>query len=402
MIGGPFEFTSLDPAKDGYIYQRLQVAETLLDVDAQGVLRPGLAKAWAVSDDRLNWRLDLRPDVTFHDGKPMDADTVVKSLAIARAKPGPLSKAPVLAITASGSHQVIIELSEPYSPLGAVLAHYSTLILSPAAYAANGSVNVLSGSGPYRLSHYAPPHKLHISRNDQYWGAKARIEEVRYLTGHRAESRALQARSGQADIIYTLDASSLKSLSASNHLRVHSELIPRVILLKLNSGHPFLNDVRARRALSLALDRAGIATSIVGVPGSQANQLIPPSLRDWHLDSLAPAERNPSEARRLLAELGWTPGASGILIRDGQPFKLRLITYANRPELPSIATAIQAQLVEIGIAVEVEITNSSAIPSGHQDGSLEMALIARNFGVIADPWESCWRISAKAAVTGAP
>lgn len=384
-IGGPFEFTSLDPAKDGYIYTRMQLTETLLDVDAQGALRPSLAKNWTVSEDRLSWQFELRDDVIFHDGTPLDADTVIKSLGVARSKPGPLNKAPMTAIIAAASHRVEIELSAPYNPLGAVLAHYSTQILSPTAYAADGTVTSLVGSGPYRLSQYAPPHKLHVRRNDQYWGPPARIEQARYLTGHRAESRALQARSGQADIIYTLDAPSLKSLSSADNLNVHSELIPRTILLKLNSGHPFLNDVRARQALSLALDRTGIAASILRVPGSEANQLVPPSLRDWHLDALAPAEQDPTQARRLLAELGWKPGTSGVLLRDGKPFRLRLITYADRPELPVIATAIQAQLAEIGVAVEVEITNSSAIPSGHQDGSLEMALIARNFGIIADP-----------------
>jgi peptide/nickel transport system substrate-binding protein len=107
------------------------------------------------------------------------------------------------------------------------------------------------------------------------------------------------------------------------------------------------------------------------------------------LQAIATAKRlgvqDLAEARRLLAELGWKPDGAGMLLRDGEPFRLRLITYADRPELSAIATAIQAQLAEIGVAAEVEITNSSAIPSGHQDGSLEMALIARNFGVIADP-----------------
>jgi peptide/nickel transport system substrate-binding protein len=385
MIGGTMEFTSMDPAKDGYIYTRMQLAETLLDVNAKGALRPSLATNWTLSDDRLSWQLELREDVTFHDGTPLDAAAVVKSLSIARSKQGALSKAPVTVITATGSHRVTIELRKPYNPLGAVLAHYSTLILSPAAYAEDGSVTAFIGSGPYQLEEYAPPHKLTVTRNDRYWGSPASFEKAQYLTGHRAESRALQARSGQADIIYTLDPSGRRSLVGVDHLSLHSEPIPRTVLLKLNSGHPFLNDVKARRALSLALDRSGIATSILRVPGAEANQLVPPFLSDWHLDTLAPAVQDQAEARRLLAELGWKPDGAGMLLRDGEPFRLRLITYADRPELSAIATAIQAQLAEIGVAAEVEITNSSAIPSGHQDGSLEMALIARNFGVIADP-----------------
>ena len=50
-ISGPFEFTSLDPSKNGYIYTRMQVLETLLGVDNQGHMIPELATKWQVSDN---------------------------------------------------------------------------------------------------------------------------------------------------------------------------------------------------------------------------------------------------------------------------------------------------------------------------------------------------------------
>ena len=87
----------------------------------------------------------------------------------------------------------------------------------------------------------------------------------------------------------------------------------------------------------------------------------------------------------LLASLGWKKNAQGMLERNGEPFELTLITYADRPELTTVATAIQAQWEAIGVSTKVEVTNSSAIAMGHQDGSLEVALMARNYGFIADP-----------------
>ena len=62
-----------------------------------------------------------------------------------------------------------------------------------------------------------------------------------------------------------------------------------------------------------------------------------------------------------------------------------MITYANRPELITIATAIQAQWREAGVELAVHMENASAIPSGHSDGTLETALLARNFANIPDP-----------------
>jgi peptide/nickel transport system substrate-binding protein len=86
----------------------------------------------------------------------------------------------------------------------------------------------------------------------------------------------------------------------------------------------------------------------------------------------------------LLAEAGWTPGSNGILERNGRNFSLTLRTFPDRPELPILATAIQAQLKELGIALDVKVGNSSEIPAGHQDGSLELGLYARNYALVPD------------------
>ena len=74
-----------------------------------------------------------------------------------------------------------------------------------------------------------------------------------------------------------------------------------------------------------------------------------------------------------------------MLPRDGEPFEVALRTFPDRPELPVLATAVQDALREIGIAVDVQVGNSSEIPAGHQDGTLDLALYARNFALVPDP-----------------
>jgi len=385
-ISAAFEFTSLDPSKNGFVYSRMQVLETLLDVDENGLLIPALAERWEVSEDEKSWSFHLREGVRFHDGALMDADSVVNSLSFAQAKHGALRNAPIESIRALDRNTVVIHLSRPYTLLGAVLANYANGILSPAAYGKDGEVLALSATGPYQLYQFAPPHKLVVEKFDAYWGKKASIPYASYLTGHRAESRVLQARSGQVDIVFGLDPASLPSLKRLSSLDLYSNAIPRTIVLKVNSGHPFLKEVSARQALSLAINRQGIANGILRTPNSEAEQLMPASLSNWHLDGVS-VRRGAQEvsAENLLVSSGWKKNAKGQLERDGKVFELTLITYADRPELTTVATAIQAQWQAIGITTKVEVTNSSAIPMGHQDGSLEVALIARNYGFIADP-----------------
>ncbi|NLQ18902.1 ABC transporter substrate-binding protein [Marinomonas sp. M1K-6] len=385
-ISAAFEFTSLDPSKNGFVYSRMQVLETLLDANESGLLMPALADRWDVSDDAKTWSFHLRDGVRFHDGRLMDADSVVNSLAIAQVKHGALRNAPIESIRALDKSTVVIRLSRPYTLLGAVLANYANGILSPDAYGKDGEVLALSATGPYQLYQFAPPHKLVVEKFEGYWGKKASIPYASYLTGHRAESRVLQARSGQVDIVFGLDPASLPSLKRLPNLALYSNAIPRTIVLKLNSGHRFLNDVRARQALSLAINRQGIAKGILRVPGSETEQLLPASMSNWHLNNVTnETEATAGTAESLLASLGWKKNAKGILEKEGEEFHLTMMTYADRPELTTVATAIQAQWQAIGVSTKVEVTNSSAIPMGHQDGSLEVALISRNYGFIADP-----------------
>lgn len=357
----------------------------MLGVDNKGHLIPELATKWQVSKDALSWRFTLRKDVFFHDGQVMDANAVVKSLSIAMAKHGTLAQAPIATIHALNANEVQIQLTQPYNLLGAVLANYANAILSPDSYGKEGEVLAMSGTGPYELFQYAPPHKLVVKKFSGYWGKKASIPFASYLTGHRAESRVLQARSGQADIVFGVDPASIPMLKRLPNLSVFDDALPRTIVLKLNSGYPSLNDVRARQALSLAINRRGIANAVLRSPGSQTEQLLPASFADWHLSNIKAPEQPLVKAQALLADLGWVLNKDGILERDGKPFALTLITYADRPELIKVATAIQAEWAKIGVKLTVNMSNSSAIPAGHQDGSLQVALMARNYGFISNP-----------------
>jgi peptide/nickel transport system substrate-binding protein len=288
-------------------------------------------------------------------------------------------------IVAQGS-EVLIRLSKPFSPLAAFLAHNSALILAPAAFAADGSVKQLIGSGPYQVVDVKPPQSMRVRRFDGYDGRKPAIEAVDYLAVSRGETRGMMALSGQADLVFTHDPVNFARLRADRKLKLELQSMPRTIYIKVNAGHRFLSDVRVRRALSLALDRSGMATTLLRAPEAAATQLFPPSMAEWHVRGLAPLSQNVNQARQLLQDAGWQASGDGLLRNPaGEVFKVTLRTFSDRPELPPMATAIQAQLRAIGVDMAVSVGNSSEIPSGHQNGSLELALLARNYGLVPDP-----------------
>ncbi len=240
------------------------------------------------------------------------------------------------------------------------------------------------GSGPYRVKRLEQPSTIELTAFEQWQGKKPAIPEVSYQAVGRSESRALMAESGQSDVTFGMDPTSLQRLKQAGKLKITDVTLPRTILLKVNAGHSILRDARVRQALSLALDRESMATALLRDPEMAATQLFPPSLAEWHQDSVTPLEHDPASASKLLTDAGWAPGSDGMLERDGRKFSVTLRTFPDRPELPILATAIQAKLKELGITLDVKVGNSSEIPAGHQDGSLELGLFARNYALVPD------------------
>lgn len=378
-----FEIQAPEPSTSGFIFTRMGVAETLVNATPDGKLVPGLATSWKVSGDGLSWIFALRDGVLFHDGSAMTAATVVNALEIARAKPGPLGGLPITGIAAE-EHAVAITLSEPLAALPAFVAEFRSQILSPASFAPDGTGIAIIGTGPYRITQMEPPLSLDATAFADYWGAAPHITDVTYSGVSRVETRALMAETGEAEFVFGLDPASVSRLNTLDTVDVLSVAIPRTLLIKVNAGHPFLNEPDARRALSLAIDRTGIAKAVLRYPDG-ADQLFPPSVAGWHSDAIEPLSYNVEAAKTLLRDLGWEAGSDGILMRNGERFAVTLTTYPDRPELPLVAAVLEQQFRTIGVELTINTTNSSEIPAGHQNGSLDLGLIARNFSLIPDP-----------------
>lgn len=385
VIAGSYEVHSLDPTTAGGLFTRLEVAETLVSTAIDGTLEPGLATTWNVSEDQLEWFFELRETATFHDGSDVDAAAVAIALDRAHATEGtPVSSAPITAIDGDGD-SVRISLSEPFSSLPAVVADTTGQILAPASYAADGSVTAIIGSGPYAVTEIAAPTTVVTTAAETWDGEAPEISDVRYESVGRAEARALMARSGDADLVLGMDPTALATLADAQGITTLSVTLPRTVLLKVNAGDPALEDPRVRQALSLALDRPGMADAILRDADLAATQLFPPSLGEWNDETVEPLSQDLERAQQLLASAGWELDENGMASKDGEPLVLSLRTFPDRPELPPIATAIQASLAEVGVQVEVLVGNSSEIPAAHANGSLDLALFSRNFALVPDP-----------------
>ncbi|OFA07631.1 ABC transporter substrate-binding protein [Duganella phyllosphaerae] len=383
-VVGPWELTGIEPSRSGFMFTRMEVTQTLLDVDDAGHLRAGAASSWEVSSDQREWRFFIRQGNRFHDGSPLTANTALVSLRRALKTPGVLQLAGITDLYAERG-AVVVRLRKPFAPLPFLFTQYSTQLLAPSSFNATGRVTAIVGSGPYRIKSITLPQMFETEFADTWNGDAPAVRRARYISVSRAETRALMAQSRQADLAFTLDPPSIRRLQRQQGVSLVAQNLPRTTFLKLNAAHPFLRDERVRQAISLGVERDGIARALLRDADLGATQLFPPALAQWHQTTMAPLRTDPAAARALLQQAGFAPGADGILWRDGRRFAITLYTFVDRPELPLIASAIQEEMRQIGIAVRVVVGNSSDIPAGHRSGSLEMGLVARNFGTTPDP-----------------
>lgn len=381
-VAQPWEFKTLRPAETGSVFTRAGVAETLVAFAPDGRIEPALASAWTASDDGLTWRFTLRP-AAFHDGTRLDA--AVAKASFERLLPGSLylKRAGIAAVEAEGQ-DLVFRLARPFGPFLAYLVDNSTAVLAPAAFDPAGEVRAVIGTGPFRVGGVDLPRALSLERHDAYWGERAQVARVRFDAVPSGDTRSNVAAAADADVVFNLTAPGVARAAAAG-MRVERPVVPRTHILMLNCAKPPFADARARRALSLALDRAGIAAGIMRNPRLAATQYLPPALPDWHFADLRPLRQDVAAANALLDEAGWARGADGVRAKDGVRFAGTVRTFANRPELPVIATAMQAQFRAVGFDLAISVGEFQAIYEGQRDGSLDLGLSSRNLVIVPDP-----------------
>lgn len=288
---------------------------------ADGTVEPGLARDWRTSPDGLVWTFFLRPSLRFSDGTPLLARDVVASLerlrAPATASPNASLFTAIQAVEAPDAGTVVIRLATPFPALPELLAHGAAAVLPIHRIRALGErwvrPEALVTSGPYRLVRWELHSRLDLAVNPAYHDAAGvRARRVTYLPIDDDQTALRCFRAGQADTVGDFPSSQLGLLRAKVGDAVHIAPYRGIYYWVFNTRRPPFDDVRVRRALSMAVDRDKIVDKLLGVGNPPAYNLVPPGLGGYGPAVLPawarwPMARRLAEARRLLAEAGYGP-----------------------------------------------------------------------------------------------
>jgi peptide/nickel transport system substrate-binding protein len=341
--------------------------DRLVEQDARARTRPMLAESWRPVSETV-WEFKLRPNVQWHDGRPFTADDVV--FTIGRVPNVPNSPASFAGFVRAIQRIEVVDpltirfhTAAPHPMLPTELASVQIVSRHVGEGATTEEYNsgrAAVGTGPYRLVSHRQGDRTEFTRNDGYWAGPQPWQRVsyRFIANDPARTAALLA--GDVDVIDQVPSTDLPRLRREQRIQIFDIQGLRVIYLipdysrtenpiqvTDNNGQPLprnpVQDVRVRRALSMAIDRAALAERVMEGTAQPTGQWLPPGSFSYNPDVAVPTP-DPDGARRLLAEAGFPQG-----------FRMVLNTPNDRyPNDARTAQAIAQMWTRIGVRTEIQ------------------------------------------------
>jgi peptide/nickel transport system substrate-binding protein len=216
------------------------------------------------------------------------------------------------------------------------------------------------GTGPYALKSFVRGTGVELERNEAYWGKKPAWKEVKMTPVPSAGPRLTGLLAGDFDLIENPAARDLKRLKDDKRFKYVITPSVRVLFLQMDvardpspqvhadNGKNPLQDVRVRRAISMAIDRKAIAQRIMDGAATPANQFLPDGMFGT-LPHAPELKYDPAGARKLLAEAGYPNGFSMTLSATND-------RYINDA---AVAQAVAQYLSRVGIKTDVNAMTRS-------------------------------------------
>lgn len=346
-----------DPVQGWGEYGHPLFQSTLLRRGADLAAQPDLARAWSVSEDRLTWRITIRPDARFSDGMPVTAEDVAFTFRQAAKAGGVVDLAVLDRVEVEEPHRLAFVLKEPRVTFQ---ESFFTLGIVPSASYGPGYARRPVGSGPYRMVHWAPGQQLIVEANPDYHGPKPAFQRLTFLFTGEAASHAA-AMAGQVDLLAVPPALANRVPAGMHRVTVLS-IDNRGIAFPMRAvgdrspfGAPVGNDVTAdpaiRRAINIGLDRKALVEGALlgfGTPAYGPADGLP-----WSNPEARLPDADPAGAARLLDKAGWRMGPDGVRVRNGRVARFPLIYFAGDSTRQALALSVAEMVRPLGIQVEV-------------------------------------------------
>lgn len=370
-------FSCVDPFQTYWIEHRQvirNVADSLTDQDPEtGEIVPWLATDWEISPDGLTYTFDLRDDVTFSDGTPFTADSVVLALESAKATlaavPGAYGGVYIsgyASSTAIDADTVEVQFSTPNAAFLQGTSTTNLAILAASSYAATPEERCLGnvvGSGPFVLDQYTPAEGIDLSKRAGYaWASElnahqgeAYLDAVHINYVAEDSVRVGNLASGASDIAWPRNPFTPedKALLEGSGATIESRSLPgpsSAYYPNVSEGHP-LSEKAVRDALQISIDRETYAATIYG-PDYPVVEGAYDTTTPFFASQADLLRYDPEKAGEILDDAGWVlEEGADYRTRDGRTLTLVAPITAETPG----DVLLQDQLKQVGIQLQLSV-----------------------------------------------
>ncbi len=218
-----------------------------------------------------------------------------------------------------------------------------------------------AGSGAFVVRRWSPNELVLLEANPNFWGEAPAMTRVVFRHVPESQAARLMLERGDIDIANALTAPDVRSFEGQDGFVIDQAKTGGFYVLAMNAGREPLNNPEVREIIAAyGIDYAGIAQTIVGPYGRPRNVPVP---EDWEGAIANPDwSFRPEEGKQLLADAGYPDG-----------FALTIKTISQPPRV-DMATAIQANLAELGITVNVVQGNGADIVAQHRARDFDLLI----------------------------
>ena len=321
-----------------------------------------LAKDWVYDADNLGCTVTLNEDACFYTGDPITAQTCVDAWATTKEyMPSYFNN--IESIEAKDEHTLYFKFAAHLPSFEVVFCDTITSVVDPKAIAAKGATSneAAIGSGPYYIEKYVDGEVITLRANPNYWfpARQPHVETINiyYITDTNTQLIAIQ--SGDVDLLMTQDVETYYTLSEQKDLDLYSFDAQCLTVWINEESSPELANAKVCEALGHLIDWQA-ACDIVYDGLYTAAKGIWKEGTAGYVDNTKNWTHDPELGLKLLEEAGVKPS----------DIHMEMLCY---PKYKDVFVAVQSQLAQYGITLDVPTTESSAVSSKHAAGDFSLA-----------------------------
>jgi ABC-type transport system substrate-binding protein len=274
VYGLSADAAGFNPVTDQFASQTYSMAATIMEslvaIDADGEWKPNLAESVTPNDANDEWTIKLRPGIAFSNGDPLDAEIVKANIEAQKASP--LTAAvftPVKSVAVTDPLSVKVSLSQPWVSFPNYLVSQVGMMVPKSSLAdPEGASRKPVGTGPFIFKEYTPGSRMVVTKNPNYWRkGLPYLDEIEFRVLPDSQTRAQTLEAGGIDAMGTTRDDDITKFGALKDAygvqRVAGMGAPEYTFV-LNTAKPPFDDIRVRKALAHATDRATFAKTLRG------------------------------------------------------------------------------------------------------------------------------------------